>query len=170
MSVSSIQSIITSQPSQSLYAAQIHTGKADGHQTNDHKANDPASPGETAKKPYSIRPSHDEYIPGDAESPESENKTKPVEESEKDPDKGPGNDEEHKELCTTNTDKVDAEIRALRKKLKQLKQQAAHAAGDPAKASKLEREINNVGRELSTKDNDAYRKQHAVYTSHSPAN
>lgn len=65
--------------------------------------------------------------------------------------------------CTVNTDRVDAEI----KKLKQEKQETERrlqAEEDTDKRVKLEQQLKSLEMELQTKDNDAYRKQHASYT------
>lgn len=62
--------------------------------------------------------------------------------------------------CTTNTDRVDREIEQLKKEREQLVQQLRTAsAGENAS---LQRRLEQVERELSQKDNDAYRRSHAV--------
>lgn len=66
------------------------------------------------------------------------------------------------EKCTTDTGKVDREIRSLREKKQQLEQQIRSAAGDRKKVRELERKLARVESELSQKDNDTYRRQHAV--------
>lgn len=66
------------------------------------------------------------------------------------------------ETCTTNTDYIDKEIETLKEKKKQLEQQIAAAADDPEKAAGLKNHLAQIERELSQKDNDAYRKQNAV--------
>lgn len=63
--------------------------------------------------------------------------------------------------CTTNTDRVDREIEQLREEQRQLQQQLRAAADSPQAAS-LEQRLTQVERELQQKDNDAYRRQHAV--------
>ena len=65
------------------------------------------------------------------------------------------------EETTTNTDAVDQEIQALKKKREQLEQQL-NAASDPAEARKLEQQLAQTESELRQKDNDAYRRQNAV--------
>lgn len=65
------------------------------------------------------------------------------------------------EETTTNTDAVDREIEALKKKQEQLKQQL-NAAADPAEAEKLEKQLAQTESELRQKDNDAYRRRNAV--------
>ena len=59
--------------------------------------------------------------------------------------------------CTTNTDKVDAEIKKLKEEKKQILQQLRKADGDAERQAELEAE-------LQVKDNDTYRKQHATHT------
>ena len=66
------------------------------------------------------------------------------------------------ETCTINTDDADKEIETLKEKKKQLEQQIAAAADDPEKAAGLKNQLAQIERELSQKDNDAYRKQNAV--------
>lgn len=65
------------------------------------------------------------------------------------------------EKCTTNTDKVDREIKKLKNKQQQLEQQIRMASGDEQKVKKLQKELSQVENELSQKDNDTYRRQHA---------
>ena len=64
------------------------------------------------------------------------------------------------ETTTTNTDKVDREIKRLKEKREQLEQQLASA--DPQAAEALERQLAQVESELRQKDNDTYRRQNAV--------
>lgn len=63
------------------------------------------------------------------------------------------------EQCTGNTDKVDAEIRKLKKKEAELKQKIARA-DSPEEQERLKSELLNVQNELRAKDNDAYRRAH----------
>lgn len=67
---------------------------------------------------------------------------------------------------TVNTDKVDAEIRKLKEKRESLEQQLSQAqdSGDGQKAEALKRKLASADAEVSAKDNDAYRKQHAIIT------
>ena len=58
---------------------------------------------------------------------------------------------------------MDREIEALKKRREQLKRQLESAA-DPDKAQKLEQKLAQVEAELTQKDNDAYRRQNAVYS------
>ena len=68
---------------------------------------------------------------------------------------------EEAEETTTNTDAVDREIQALKKKREQLQLQL-NAVGDPAGAGKLEQALAQTESELRQKDNDAYRRRNAV--------
>lgn len=61
------------------------------------------------------------------------------------------------DVCTTNTDRVDKEIEKMKEQKKQLKQQIMTAVGDPGKAEELKKKLSRIERELSRKDNDAYR-------------
>ena len=89
------------------------------------------------------------------------------------------------EKCVTNTDKVDREIKKLKEKKQQLKQQIQSASGNEAsfghpsvpgsapaearasgnkeenKIRELEKKLAQVENELSQKDNDTYRRQNA---------
>ncbi len=89
------------------------------------------------------------------------------------------------EKCVTNTDKVDREIKKLKEKKQQLKQQIQSVSGDetsfghpsmpgsaPAEARvsgnnkenkirELQKKLAQVEKELSQKDNDTYRRQNA---------
>lgn len=62
-----------------------------------------------------------------------------------------------------NTDKVDQELRALKKERDALKQQLAQA-GDGVEAEKLNQQLEALDNELRQKDNDSYRRQHAVFS------
>lgn len=75
------------------------------------------------------------------------------------PEKAP----EGPETSTGNTDRVDREIERLRKEQAELKQRLRSEA-DPARARALEQRLAQVERELDRKDNDAYRRQHTVFT------
>lgn len=66
--------------------------------------------------------------------------------------------------CTGNTDKVDREIKKLKEKKEQLEQQIRMAAGDEEKVRDLEKALAQIESELSQKDNDAYRRQHASFS------
>lgn len=66
--------------------------------------------------------------------------------------------------CTTNTDKVDAEIKKLKEEKKQILQQLRKADGDAERQAELEKRLAQLDAELQVKDNDTYRKQHATHT------
>ena len=79
--------------------------------------------------------------------------------------KGPersGSDKEG-QSCTCNTDKVDREIEKLKKQKQELEQQINRET-DESKIEDLKAKLAQIERELSQKDNDTYRRQHAVYT------
>ena len=79
--------------------------------------------------------------------------------------KGPersGSDKEG-QSCTCNTDKVDREIEKLKKQKQELEQQINRET-DESKIEDLKAKLEQIERELSQKDNDTYRRQHAVYT------
>ncbi len=64
--------------------------------------------------------------------------------------------------CTSNTDKVDREIKKLKEQKQQLEQQIKAASGDEEKIKELEKKLSRIEEELSQKDNDTYRRQNAV--------
>ena len=76
-----------------------------------------------------------------------------------------GGREDDAEEVTGNTDAVDREIEKLKKEKQQLEQQIRKASGDEEKSKELEKKLAQVESELSQKDNDTYRRQHAVITS-----
>lgn len=65
---------------------------------------------------------------------------------------------------TVNTDQVDREIKSLKEELKKIQQQLKQFSGDPEKEKALEHQLSQITQELSAKDNDSYRKQHASCT------
>ncbi|MDE7130962.1 MAG: hypothetical protein K2O65_04070 [Lachnospiraceae bacterium] len=76
-----------------------------------------------------------------------------------------GSRKDDAEEVTGNTDAVDREIKKLKKQKQQLEQQIKAASGDEEKTKELEKKLAQVESELSQKDNDTYRRQHAVITS-----
>ncbi|MDE7325417.1 MAG: hypothetical protein K2N63_03915 [Lachnospiraceae bacterium] len=76
-------------------------------------------------------------------------------------DKDNANQADQKEKCTTDTGRVDREIRKLREKEQQIKQQLKSAGKDPQKVRELEKKLARLQSELSQKDNDTYRRQNA---------
>lgn len=66
------------------------------------------------------------------------------------------------EPCTCDTGRVDDEIKALKEKQKELQRQLKTETDEEA-IKVLEQKLMQVERELSQKDNDAYRRQHAAY-------
>ena len=83
--------------------------------------------------------------------------------SEPAPDKGVQAAEKgvKEEKCTTNTDAVDQELKGLRQEKQQLMQKLRLSI-NPGEARELERQLQNIERQLTEKDNDAYRRQHAA--------
>ena len=67
------------------------------------------------------------------------------------------------EKCTANTDKVEREIRKLKEKEQELKQQIQSNCGNEKKVKELEKKLKQVESELSQKDNDTYRRQHTQF-------
>ncbi len=66
------------------------------------------------------------------------------------------------ESCTGNTDQVDREIERLKQKREALEQRL-NSETDAAKIGELEKELARIESELRQKDNDTYRRQHAVF-------
>lgn len=66
--------------------------------------------------------------------------------------------------CTANTDRVDREIKKLKKEKRRIEQELNSNRSDEDKCRELEQQLSQVESELSMKDNDAYRKQNAAYT------
>lgn len=102
------------------------------------KPEDSRNPEEPSTSTFS-RPSRDEYIP--------EKKTK-------DPEA---------ERCIANTDKVDREIEKLKKQKQELEQRL-RTETDETKVKNLKSKLAQVENELRQKDNDAYRRQHTVFS------
>jgi len=71
--------------------------------------------------------------------------------------------EQKEERCTVNTDKVDREIRQLKRRRSEL-QQKLNTETDEAKIGKLQKQLAQVERELTQKDNDTYRRQHTQFS------
>ena len=67
------------------------------------------------------------------------------------------------ETCTGNTDQVDREIEKLKKKKEQLERQISSET-DETKKKGLEAKLSQVENELRQKDNDAYRRQHTIFS------
>lgn len=80
------------------------------------------------------------------------------------PGRKAGKDGEPEEKTTVCTDRVEAEIRGLRKQEARLEQQIAGSGGDTERRERLEAQLARVRRELAEKDTDAYRRRHAQYT------
>lgn len=73
-----------------------------------------------------------------------------------------GNPEGDSKGCTTDTDKVDQEIKRLKEKKMQLGQQIKAVRGEVEKIRELEKKLAQVEKELSQKDNDSYKRQNAT--------
>jgi len=71
-------------------------------------------------------------------------------------------DDSPEEKCTTNTDKVDREIKKLKEQKQQLEQQIKAASGEEERVKELKKKLSRIQGELSQKDNDTYRRQKAV--------
>ncbi len=94
---------------------------------------------------------------------EAADTTKPKPEKAKDPD----DKKEDTYWGKMDTDRVEAEIKQIKQRVQQLEQRLQSASGgeDAKERQKLEKELAQAQSELRSKDNDAYRKAHAVVTS-----
>ncbi len=105
----------------------------------EHQAAPEADTPQDNESPRRARGGRDEYIPGKAADKASDR-------------------------VTGSTDKVDAEIRKLKKQLSELEARLA-SEQDPAKYKELQKQISALEDELKKKDNDAYRRKHTVFSS-----
>ena len=71
--------------------------------------------------------------------------------------------EDKAERCTGSTDQVDREIERLRRRKEALEQQI-NTQTDETRIRELERKLAQAVRELTRKDNDAYRRRHTVFS------
>lgn len=97
------------------------------------------------------------------EVPETANSTKPEKNNQNKSLGSPENKE--KKMGTVNTDAVDREIEALKRKREDLKKELNTVKnGDESdKIDFLQRQLDLIEGELMQKDNDTYRKQRASY-------
>lgn len=70
--------------------------------------------------------------------------------------------EDKQSTTTCDTVGVDRELENLRKRQEQLEEQLRAAA--PEQAAAIRQQLDQVSRELAQKDNDSYRRQHAVFS------
>ena len=70
--------------------------------------------------------------------------------------------ENKSETTTANTDMVDREIEQLKKQQEKLEERLRTAG--PEQAEDIRRQLDQVQRELAQKDNDTYRRQHAIFS------
>lgn len=73
-------------------------------------------------------------------------------------------DNDRVKVTIGNMDKVKNEIKKLKEEKKQLEQQLKMAAGNEQKTKELKAKLAQVEAELSVKDTDEYKRQHAEYT------
>lgn len=76
---------------------------------------------------------------------------------------GPGKAGKKEARCVGSTDRVDREIERLKKKKEELEKRL-NTETDETKVRNLQRQLDQLKRELMEKDNDAYRKQHCTFT------
>lgn len=80
------------------------------------------------------------------------------------PDKAENEPDKAVEVCIASTDKVDGEIARLKEKEARLSQRL-NLSGESAGQEEMEKELAQVEDELRQKDNDAYRRQNAEFSS-----
>lgn len=126
---------------------------------------------DSAREPASRAavPDFDEYIPEDRTGLEHSGFYEPVPgedgpglrfdapEDEPSPERPSG---DKAERTTTNTDRVDREIKNLRARQEKLAQQLRSAP--PDEAERIQKRLSQLENELRQKDNDTYRRAHAV--------
>ena len=101
--------------------------------------------------------------------PDASGEKEPEAPERKEPRQGQGaqgpkrKDGKKEEKCVANTDKVDREIKELKRKKEDLEQRI-NTEQDERRIEELERQLAQVERELDKKDNDTYRKQHTTFT------
>ena len=112
------------------------------------------------------KPVMDEYVPEEKPEPSGRYRLGKDEDGKPKIDfDGPeksGSDKDG-QSCTCNTDKVDREIEKLKKQKQELEQQINRET-DESKMEDLKAKLAQIEKELSQKDNDTYRRHHAVYT------
>lgn len=74
------------------------------------------------------------------------------------------NEKGGEEKTTVNTDEVEREIEKLKKERRQLERELKQTDENDGKYRDLKARIAQVDAEIRRKDNDAYKKQHAVFT------
>lgn len=125
------------------------------------------APPKEEPRPASQRPATDEYIPEEKREPSGRYWLERDEDGNPQirfdaPDRPEEPPEAGKpERCST--DKVDREIKKLKRERDSLERQLAFE-DDETKRSELEQKLSRVESELRMKDNDAYRRQHAVFS------
>lgn len=118
----------------------------------------------------------DEYIPEEKQEPSGlywmgrgENGQPQIYFDDPEQDKNLGDSEpkaddgKKADTCTGNTDQVDREVERLKKQKEQLERQI-NSETDETKKKELESKLSQVVNELNQKDNDAYRRQHTVFS------
>lgn len=108
----------------------------------------------------SLKPAVDEFVPEEKQEPSGRYWLGQDEDGQP---KVYFDDPDRAESCTCNTDKVDRELEALRRKQEALMQQR-NSETDSSKIQALEKKLAQIEGELRQKDNDAYRRQHASFS------
>ena len=109
-----------------------------------------------------LKKNRDEYIP--AEEDKAIGLYRPTEDENGMPyiDYDAPEKKESTGKCTANTDRVDREIKELKEKAEQLNRQLRTASED--RRDEIEKQLEEVKRQLSLKDNDSYRRENAVFS------
>lgn len=121
--------------------------------------NAPAKPAEDPANEKEQPQNVDEYVPGTETEPIGLYKISA------DGDGGKKIDfdsPEREETCTANTDAVDGEIKSLKEKQQALTRRLKTASD--SELENIQRQLDQVERELSLKDNDTYRRENTVFS------
>lgn len=110
-------------------------------------------------------PARDEYVPEEKRAPAGQYWPGRGEDGQPkiffdDPEKPAG---EQAERCTADTGAVDREIEQLKKEQAQLARQLSRET-DEGRREALAQKLAQVEQALAQKDNDAYRRQHTVFS------
>lgn len=122
--------------------------------------NDPVKPTEDPADAQKEQPKNvDEYVPGGETEPIGLYKISADEDGGKKID---FDSPEREETCTANTDAVDGEIKSLKEKQQALTRRLKTAS--ESELENIQRQLDQVERELSLKDNDTYRRENTVFS------
>lgn len=76
--------------------------------------------------------------------------------------KNPTSKSEAAEKCTTDTSRIDRELKELKEKHRQIEQQLRQASDNRQEAEELKAKLAEIDNELRRKDTSAYRRQNST--------